>query len=823
MNRLQIFVDSVEVDYTDSLERPISLSRNSTESQDLTKRAGDITYRFELPLTPRNRKVFGPVDDLATVLKFKRFSPFAVDILANGFSVMRNGQLIVEEVDSANNVVVVRAVASNINWSAFLSQLRLRDLRFEGLQLSNYSTIQDWNNTYDPTNPDRRTVVFPLVFYAPVFVPNKWSPANNQHIYNRTIYPDGTVTLPPGREIGGLTQYVIRQESNCHLTYLNFLPAVSVAETMRAVFARIGYQLVGEWLDDPEVRKLFILYTGDGPPVLNWHQLGYVRWVQKSVAPLPDLGSSYFVSGVGINVLLNSLPPRFFLFRSFRGNDTTSGFQTIIRDTDIGNATTGNNTAYHYICRYTGTYRVRFVLQNYTVDIPANPTTLDSAVYLMAVLRNSDGTYSPPVFVAPNPAGFVFDPGVVLLRHLLNPAAVTNGSLNVELSFEATEGQLISFGFGYVTEFQVTPFVVDSILIDYSFPNAFEIVVHPLVPFPPPPPPVGANGLPVFTPPPPPVLGDTLLRPQNLLPDINAAEFIKDMVTAFHLYIDVNTETKIAYISPWADFFDTAVLNAVDITSLIKKDTIITRPNKIARSYLFSWPQDGDAVMTRYPANAFGVLLNLPLAGTEPEQRVEVKNFAATANGSVVVARDANNDFLAPNFVPEAYLEVPVLCEPDALSQPQNTFANLSSNYRWKPRIVKIVERATLPTGTYLNVRTWDVADPNPENRDKFIQETEYLRVEFQDLRPDPGTSKIWSLSFGGDSGLFKRVYENWYNNVTDGHTVEVDAYVTPSVYSKLGIRSLVRIEGSIYRIVSIQGYFPGANSTVKLILERKI
>ncbi|RTL04039.1 hypothetical protein EKK58_11295 [Candidatus Dependentiae bacterium] len=422
---IRILFDGKDTDFTPSDIGGLRVTRRSPDVSDFGKSNGDYALNLKLPFTDKNRKLTGNIFDIQTKKGFLLSTKINVDIIVNGYSLLK-GKLYIESWNYEYFNCVV--ISSSIDWSNILNNVSINKLtkfekiRFTGVRgtgsyywpnhtngtLLPDGTAYDINNCislYDVWNTDDSILdaQFPLVAYGNFGVPGistfSAEYANNSGFYFYNINQAnilGNAPLPGSPH-------------NYTLSWQRFFPAVYLRSLVRAIFAEVGYTVKGDFFSDDTFKNLCIPYNSedDKEPQWNVGLMGRIDFeFKKTSAGDPDLyfhffpalliGNTYNIENVNF-----ATPAKNIVYYRFVLNDTLDLFSNefptfgdIEYYTYDPSATYNITTVNHERNGYTWLYHNSIG----TVDNPGNISVLNGIVKdysqdLYAYVVPEDGKY----------------------------------------------------------------------------------------------------------------------------------------------------------------------------------------------------------------------------------------------------------------------------------------------------------------------------------------------------------------------------------------------------------------------------------------------
>lgn len=788
----QLFVNGIELDITSSDRLPLSVSRKVDEIEDLTKRAGDRTATFGLPYSPNNVRFFGDLAAPSGTRKFNRAIAYVCDIVVDGVMIFRSASLKLTEV-SRDEGFKCYIVAANVNFATAFKERRLRDTPLRAIPFSGGLDVVAINAAVDTTNPAQYVhpelfdCVFPLTAYNRFFIPNKWTRGNSisQKLYSAGsggFNGNGTIALPAGKEILDNETWSLGRnnlDGNANLDFASYPPAVYIARIIKAMFGSLGFVATGKWLEDVEVRKMISLFTATSGqlPAWNWGTLGTLEVTSDGSVNGTFDDLTYYETQTLISTtlagvffhLLDNVPIRPQVIVNQRSQFTY------------------NLPA--YVVPFDGQYRVTVTL-NGTFVTDNSPTPYKRYIVIVKQPVGADENY--------------------LQNLILNGGLITDFSSPPDLIFDPEKVTVLGELPTGLGAFAFSANSVVSAIKDESLHAMFVLTAAPGIA-------TYANSLTNLSVTFENITADVDLQPARFLPDVDQITFWKAIVSMFNLYVLVNPINNTVLVENYPNFYEP---NDKALELECDPNSFTISPIECAKEYVFNYENDEND----YPLKSSGGALQFQEIGTvntiyaKGSQPVTAAPFAPTKFETYTIVQDTANNFLTPTFTPTAEISLPSLVTNEADLRPQNDWENFTPPTGFKPRIVKVKELVTLPSGAWLNLRVWD-GSLAPNLRDKFIQQNQYVRCVFDDTDTPAVPTVAWSLNWKGERGLFRLNYESQLYLYQYSHVAVCQVRLTAPQFWQLTLQKKVRINGDVYYLQELKDYNPTKNNLVTLTL----
>lgn len=251
-NRIKIIVYGEELDYKSVEDLGIKFNRVVDDLQDLSKKFGDFSYSFALPITKNNSKIFNYANAHG---KRNKFIPNQ-DLPC---TVYNNNELLLD------GVISLQGITNDSFNCIFYSKLKeftdiikdktLRELEFDEITFNYETTIIDHLNA-DYGDSDTALYQFPLVFYSTYYC--QYSIYNGENdfngnaiiadqMYQNYYYCFNSVT-------GGKYNRFYHHQ---------FPMSLYVVRIVEQIFKDAGWTIGGQFWNHPDVKKIVLLYAGE--------------------------------------------------------------------------------------------------------------------------------------------------------------------------------------------------------------------------------------------------------------------------------------------------------------------------------------------------------------------------------------------------------------------------------------------------------------------------------------------------------------------------------------------------------------------------------
>lgn len=234
-----MYLDGKLVDLNSDAE--LKIKKEFQDPEELIVKEVTYSYEMELPITARNRKILGFVDNFDVRQKFNRI--YDCQIYAAEYQVF-NGKFLVNEIDresyKGNCYVPQKKELKDI-----LGDRTLRQINPHYKLLNDWEDLTQQNNyvmgltgygvTYPSVDYRDDHICFPYVLYKYPY--NNWEKTAFDKYTQTTKYEDSEFSLN------------------------NVFPAFNVVSVLKDMFATDGFNLIGNVFDNPKFTKLYQSYS----------------------------------------------------------------------------------------------------------------------------------------------------------------------------------------------------------------------------------------------------------------------------------------------------------------------------------------------------------------------------------------------------------------------------------------------------------------------------------------------------------------------------------------------------------------------------------
>ena len=714
--------------------------------QNFETRSGEFSFTLTLPKTKINNAVFEYANDPHQIDKFRRSVDFAAELFVDGEDILKGNFKLNEVTPDGYNG---NLYGLSISWADELEGVNLRALDWEVPYLAaggGVNEIDDYNTRIN--SPIR----FPLISYFPF--PNS-NPANNPVVLNAgTLF---TIDQMPFE--------------------------TSIKETVRRMFAAIGWEVSGGMFSEDWFKSLYIPYTEPSAPPLNYKTLG-------------GLDAEKFTSFVNIPFTDTTPPDNLFpLSPAVR----SIGYENLVI-TDIIN-TSPVVSLYNagglgsFLPRYRGQFTFEIELRDFKLFKDSdsgvsgifpptrvalvlydngNPATLPHAKidqYLLSNTQDIDDNNIIGFYELSEDYGKENISGLapVVLANDYSfitplPDTYEGAASLVRVQFPVNLAQNNNIQFLLVTyvqdNFDLTPAATG-----YRFEGGVSLRVNPQ--------------------------DDENIHPAKILPDITGKDFIKALINKFNLWFTTDDQNKRISFFEIGDFHkpDKQAIN-LDCLAPIQSGTL--QQNNPAKEIKLTYQIDNKDIR--------------PAGSAADFTRNSLNIYAAGVKGieSIFAASTTRNVF--DSISSQTFRVVAITSE----SFTAQTAATGGFVGEFVPRILSFtgtLTGATIPIQTKLSFYNSLIGLNTFNGRPAASDQVQYEL----------------NLSFGNTSGLplglYERFWRDWVELLERSHIIELRGKITADEYRRLTLDTPIVYNSEIWFLLEINGYSPATGeATIKMI-----
>jgi len=301
-NRLQVIIYGKELDIISAEDLGLSFQRIADDEADLSKRYGEFSYSFDVPITKNNSTIF----QYANANGRKNIFNPNQDLPCQVFN---NNQLLLDGVISLQGVT-----KSTFNcifysklkeFSDIIADKTLNDLQFAPISWNYEKYIINHINA-DYQNSDETYWQFPFTYYGTYFTPY-------DTFKNKVDYRGVTFDI----EAYAHQQFYycmnsVNSNTNNRFYHHQLPPAFYIVSIMNQIFTDAGWSIGGQFWNQDNIKKIVMLYSGDddlfdraiAASSTAYDDAGGVLSTSGLTTPLypakllPDMLQSDFINGV---------------------------------------------------------------------------------------------------------------------------------------------------------------------------------------------------------------------------------------------------------------------------------------------------------------------------------------------------------------------------------------------------------------------------------------------------------------------------------------------------------------------------------------------
>jgi hypothetical protein len=257
INNIDIIIDGkYHAEYLSAESLGIKFARRVDDFNDLSKRFGDFSYTFNIPITKNNSQIFNFANAHGKSNVFLNQS-FPCQVYNNN-KLLIDGTIELVGVDLQNMVFNVCLHSKISEFIDDITGKNLTDLKFPTMVFQFEKTIVDWTNA-NYKNSDEALLQFPLVFYNTFYCPFS--------VYSGLTTMEGNIFVQNGDNTFQNMEYLLNTTPSPHtknmMFYHQFPPAVYMVRIMQQIFADAGWTLGGSFWQNEDIKKIVCLYVGE--------------------------------------------------------------------------------------------------------------------------------------------------------------------------------------------------------------------------------------------------------------------------------------------------------------------------------------------------------------------------------------------------------------------------------------------------------------------------------------------------------------------------------------------------------------------------------
>lgn len=274
MNKnIKLYIDG---QLTDCQDKSISyaITKQISDFTDITQRTGSFSYSINLPRSTNNKKIFGFIDELDVINKFKRNSNYDCQLQVNDNTLI-DGLFVLREITSTSfqgNIVNRFGDVFSLIGDKLITELKLPIIDFEGVMLpvTNDSTPNTYSYNTLSSNSLNPSLGYDMFALATAYKdPTRGllgASLDLRDYYVTSFVQYSNFFVSSSKNVLQLNTFI-----NDFSIY-NYMPQIKLLAVIKQLFTDIGYsfEIKNELVADP---NLVIPYFGDSEPLFNWLHL----------------------------------------------------------------------------------------------------------------------------------------------------------------------------------------------------------------------------------------------------------------------------------------------------------------------------------------------------------------------------------------------------------------------------------------------------------------------------------------------------------------------------------------------------------------------
>lgn len=260
INNLRIITDNGELVYRTAEELGITFSRIVDDFAEIDNRFCDFSYDFQLPIVKENSIAFGFADTLGSKRVFVKNKNIPCQVYHNN-SLLLDGLINLEGIVGGNYKCKLyskfKELIDTLNEidPSTGEEKTLRSLNLPVVHNWNYerSVVEHMQAGY--TNCDETIYQFPLCFYSTNYCQTSYFTG---HTDNRGQY---FISDNDYQNYYYLFNSITTDNNRMYIH--QFPPAIYIVPIVKQILIDAGWKLGGHFFDDPNIKKIVLLYAGD--------------------------------------------------------------------------------------------------------------------------------------------------------------------------------------------------------------------------------------------------------------------------------------------------------------------------------------------------------------------------------------------------------------------------------------------------------------------------------------------------------------------------------------------------------------------------------
>lgn len=837
-NSLEIYINGELIDYSDDNDFPLRLYRKAIDFKDPASRKGENTYTIKLPNTLNNQRIFGSLQQLDEIFKFRRGQVWNC-VVNNGSQTVINGIFYLTKVNEIE--IEGYITAHNGEIGGLLDGKSLRDLTGLEYEFTCWESMREniQNQILNLDTHYSSLVCYPLVSYGKYFIANIWGeglviPAS---YYGNASF--GNINISP-KLIFGIEEYSLTDNSNTYLYFQDVPPSHYIKPILERIFFDAGFTVAGSWIEKQETKRLIMPYVGERDVIYNWELIGKAQAVNSDIQ---FVGSVLYFENYSGDLYISS----------FDDGASIPPFSPVLPSSIYFDVTNQLNNALY------PTGSTQPILDHYYTwfNLLAFPNTAQDLVFSLntSTVLDADGKPIYTLFTCPTDGVYTFDIELIVYLFSDSPPtafmpsefkkawgiSIVSNTIPNDLDNNRTIDNSNPLN-ATVLFTQFIPFATtinETVILELKKNDKICVWISCVMPCAPDSPQISGTAitystLPVYITSQAGVSdngglanGDfysvnymsaalnnititikdlpetperdrfgTLMRVPNNLPDVKQIDFLKSFINLNNLFLEIDTVNKVVWIESINDFYQPNQ-TAYDITEKTNKTTFDILPPDVPKSYNFKWKVDSGDFATIIKGSNYDVLYNTLVTGAQGEVVIDSGIFASTEfeTFTVVQSNTVSSPFINPSYQNLYQVSLPRMVSKDRYYDPPNTAG--SAGFGYEPRL--------------LYVRDFTVMSSMP------ITQRDDAGVRLYEQLP-----AFINLAFASPlsyQNLYVLYYRDFYFNVSNGYECNCDVQINAYDYSQLRINRPVTYNGVIYFLKSINGFNPVNQTITKITL----
>lgn len=302
INRLQILVYGEELDYKSAEDLGLSFQRIADDEIDMSKRYGEFSYSFDLPITKNNSRIFKQANAKGRKNIFNPNQDLPCQVYNNN-QLLLDGVISLQGVTTKDFSCVFYSKLKE--FSDLIEDKSLKDLQFDAIEWDYEASIINHINA-DYKDATETYWQFPLTYYGSWFTP--YDLFNGKQDFRGINFDIEAYTYQ--RYYYLLNS--IYSGKYAHRYHHEMPPAFYITSLVNQIFEDAGWSLGGQFFNQPDVLKQVLLYAGDddawdravAASASAYDEAGGILTTEGLTTPLfpakmlPDMLQTDFLNGI---------------------------------------------------------------------------------------------------------------------------------------------------------------------------------------------------------------------------------------------------------------------------------------------------------------------------------------------------------------------------------------------------------------------------------------------------------------------------------------------------------------------------------------------